>query len=42
MKRVVQQVLVGLEFLHDQCGLVHANLKTDNILVKFSGEEMVG
>ncbi|KAH9912037.1 kinase-like domain-containing protein [Fomitopsis serialis] len=34
VKRVVRQVLLGLEYLHDVCGIVHTDLKNDNILFR--------
>ncbi|KAF8478855.1 hypothetical protein JB92DRAFT_1821661 [Gautieria morchelliformis] len=30
---IVKQVLMGLEYLHDECGLVHTDIKPENILV---------
>ncbi|KAI0707314.1 kinase-like domain-containing protein [Earliella scabrosa] len=34
VKTVVRQVLLGLEYLHDECGIVHGDLKHDNILFR--------
>lgn len=34
VKKVVKQVLLGLEYLHDECGIVHGDLKHDNILFR--------
>ncbi|KAI0824915.1 kinase-like domain-containing protein [Trametes gibbosa] len=34
VKRVVRQVLLGLEYLHNECGVVHGDLKHDNILFR--------
>ncbi|KZT68525.1 kinase-like protein [Daedalea quercina L-15889] len=34
VKRVVRQVLLALEYLHDVCGIVHTDLKHDNILFR--------
>ncbi|EPS95820.1 hypothetical protein FOMPIDRAFT_1131692 [Fomitopsis schrenkii] len=34
VKRVTRQVLLGLEYLHDVCGIVHTDLKHDNILFR--------
>ncbi|KAL0953787.1 hypothetical protein HGRIS_004971 [Hohenbuehelia grisea] len=34
VKRVVKQVLQALHYLHDVCGIVHSDLKHDNILFR--------
>ncbi|KAI9068928.1 kinase-like protein [Trametes sanguinea] len=34
VKRVVKQILLALEYLHDECGIVHTDLKPDNILFR--------
>ncbi|KAI0724742.1 kinase-like domain-containing protein [Fomitopsis betulina] len=34
VKRVTRQVLLGLEYLHDVCGIVHTDVKHDNILFR--------
>jgi len=33
VKTIARQVLLGLEYLHDECDLVHTDLKPENILV---------
>ncbi|KAK0120251.1 hypothetical protein ONS95_011657 [Cadophora gregata] len=33
MKEVVRQILLGLDFLHRQCGIIHTDLKPSNILI---------
>jgi len=33
VKTIARQVLLGLEYLHDQCDLVHTDIKPENILV---------
>ncbi|KAJ6446052.1 CMGC/SRPK protein kinase [Purpureocillium lavendulum] len=33
MKRIMRQVISGLDFLHSECGIVHTDLKADNILL---------
>ncbi|KAF8527948.1 putative dis1-suppressing protein kinase dsk1 [Hysterangium stoloniferum] len=33
LKTIGKQVLMGLQFLHDECGLVHTDIKPENILV---------
>ncbi|OCH96308.1 kinase-like protein [Obba rivulosa] len=34
VKKVVKQVLLGLDYLHQECGIVHSDLKHDNILFR--------
>ncbi|KAL1665700.1 kinase-like domain-containing protein [Schizophyllum commune] len=41
VKRVTKQVLLGLEYLHDACGIVHGDLKHDNILFRPSDLDAV-
>ncbi|KDQ18372.1 hypothetical protein BOTBODRAFT_42127 [Botryobasidium botryosum FD-172 SS1] len=41
VKCVVKQVLKGLEYLHDVCGIVHADIKHDNILFRPADIEAV-
>ncbi|KAL2061821.1 hypothetical protein VTL71DRAFT_7199 [Oculimacula yallundae] len=33
MKELVRQILLGLDFLHRQCGIIHTDLKPSNILI---------
>ncbi|KAI9283169.1 kinase-like domain-containing protein [Sporodiniella umbellata] len=33
VKRIAQQVLEGLDYLHRECGIVHTDLKPENVLV---------
>ncbi|KIM85486.1 hypothetical protein PILCRDRAFT_817513 [Piloderma croceum F 1598] len=33
VKTIARQVLLGLEYLHDECDLVHTDIKPENILV---------
>ncbi|KAI5899261.1 kinase-like protein [Schizophyllum commune H4-8] len=34
VKRVTKHILLGLKYLHDECGVVHGDLKHDNILFR--------
>lgn len=33
-------MLIGLEFLHDVCGVIHTDLKPENVLLQLSKEEI--
>ncbi|KAK0209890.1 kinase-like domain-containing protein [Armillaria fumosa] len=33
-KRIIKGVLLGLDFLHRECGIVHTDLKLDNLLLR--------
>lgn len=33
VKRITKQILLGLDYLHRQCGIVHTDLKPENVLV---------
>lgn len=33
VKRIAKQVLEGLDYLHRECGIVHTDLKPENVLV---------
>lgn len=34
VKRIVRDILVGLDFLHSQCRIIHTDLKPENILMQ--------
>ncbi|XP_065182644.1 SRSF protein kinase 1-like [Sycon ciliatum] len=33
VKRIIKQVLLGLEFLHDKCHIIHTDIKPENVLL---------
>ncbi|EUC56883.1 catalytic domain kinase [Rhizoctonia solani AG-3 Rhs1AP] len=34
VKTIVRQILLGLDYLHNSCGIVHTDLKFDNIMLR--------
>ena len=41
VRQIAKQVLMGLEYLHDRCGVVHTDLKPENVLVAIDDVEAV-
>lgn len=41
VKQVARQILQGLDFLHARCGIVHTDLKPENVLVQIDDVEAV-
>lgn len=39
VKRIVMQVLHGLQYLHVDCGIIHTDLKPENILLEINVKE---
>ncbi|KAJ3212749.1 serine/threonine protein kinase, CMGC group [Entophlyctis luteolus] len=33
VKRIMKQVLQGLQYLHEECGIIHTDLKPENVLI---------
>ncbi|KAF8168253.1 kinase-like domain-containing protein [Crassisporium funariophilum] len=40
VKVIARQILLGLEYLHDECDLVHTDIKPENILISIPDIEM--
>lgn len=38
VKQIVKQVLAGLDLLHRKCGIIHTDLKPENVLLSREGE----
>ena len=41
VRRMAKQILIGLDYLHRICHLIHTDLKPENILICLSNEEIV-
>lgn len=39
VKKVTAQVLLGLDYLHRECGIIHTDLKPENVLVRVHNVE---
>jgi len=39
VKRIVKQMLEGLEYMHGHCAIIHTDLKPENVLVCLDNEE---
>ena len=39
-RKIAKQVLIGLDFLHRFCGVIHTDLKPENVLLQLSQEEI--
>lgn len=40
VKKIIKQVLEGLKLLHEECGIIHTDLKPENVLLSLSSGEM--
>ena len=38
---LAKQILIGLDFLHRICGVIHTDLKPENVLLCLTQEEIV-
>ncbi|KAG9101315.1 serine/threonine protein kinase, CMGC group [Ceratobasidium sp. 370] len=38
VRQIASQVLAGLAFLHDRCGVIHTDLKPENIMISLGGK----
>jgi serine/threonine-protein kinase SRPK3 len=41
VKRIMRQVLEGMRLLHDDCGIIHTDLKPENVLLGLSGRDLL-
>ena len=40
-KMIIKQILIGLDYLHNTCEVMHNNIKPENILFKIDDKECV-
>ncbi|EPE05519.1 cmgc srpk protein kinase [Ophiostoma piceae UAMH 11346] len=41
VKQITKQVLLGLDYLHRECGIVHTDLKPENVLIEIGDVEQI-
>ena len=41
VKQIVKQVLLGLDYLHRECGIIHTDLKPENVLIEIGDVEKI-
>jgi serine/threonine-protein kinase SRPK3 len=41
VKQITKQVLLGLDYLHRECGVIHTDLKPENVLISIDNTEEV-
>ncbi|KAJ3268430.1 serine/threonine protein kinase, CMGC group [Terramyces sp. JEL0728] len=39
VKRISKQILLGLDYLHENCGIIHTDLKPENVLIQINVDE---
>ena len=40
VRRMTKQVLIGLDYLHRKCRIIHTDLKPENVIVALRKEEL--
>lgn len=40
VRRMIKQVLIGLDYLHRKCRIIHTDLKPENVIVALSKSEL--
>jgi serine/threonine-protein kinase SRPK3 len=40
VRRIAKQILIGLDYLHRICGVIHTDLKPENVLLCLSDQEI--
>ena len=41
VKQITKQVLLGLDYLHRECGVIHTDLKPENVLIEIGDVEQI-
>ncbi|TGZ82156.1 kinase domain-containing protein [Ascodesmis nigricans] len=41
VKQITKQVLLGLEYMHRECGIIHTDLKPENVLIEIGDVEQI-
>ena len=41
VKQITKQVLLGLDYLHRECGIIHTDLKPENVLIEIGDVEEI-
>ncbi|POS74540.1 hypothetical protein DHEL01_v207064 [Diaporthe helianthi] len=41
VKQITKQVLLGLDYLHRECGIIHTDLKPENVLIEIRDVEQI-
>jgi serine/threonine-protein kinase SRPK3 len=41
VKQITRQVLLGLDYLHRECGIIHTDLKPENVLIEIGDVEQI-
>lgn len=41
VKQITKQVLMGLDYLHRECGIIHTDLKPENVLIEIGDVEQI-
>ncbi|EEB06378.2 CMGC/SRPK protein kinase [Schizosaccharomyces japonicus yFS275] len=41
VRRFTKQLLLGLDFLHRECGIIHTDLKPENVLIRINDDDLV-
>ena len=41
VKQITKQVLLGLDYMHRECGIIHTDLKPENVLIEIGDVEQI-